>query len=489
MAETIVRLELRGGNWEFWCARDREILVEGPRGTGKTRTILEMLDALCRQFPGLAAAIVRKYQRTLSATCLRTFNEQVLPSRGGGVQWFGGNENEPASYRYSNGSRIVVGGMDNSEKVKSSEYDIIYANEATELTEDDWEALLPLLRHQLNGKRVIEAQRIIADCNPANMGHWLNQRCLRGDTRRIRTSIKDNPSYYDAAGNLTDMGEAYLATLTSLTGARRERWLEGFWTGTENAIYPTFDRALHVRALPAGIQWRSGAIGADQGRIHSAAAVAVKQDQYGRRWVVEAWGEPDPDEGEMTAKNIGRLSIAHGISRVRTDPTGAKVALATSRVLGKDGRVNAADGSPGARLARIRMTQRLLAVWPGGKVPTIWQEQQQQTPSGEWSDDSPGLLFLEGAPGIDRLIDQIEGYHFVRVESETKDERVVARIDDDLVAGMEYGIEELETAGENIKLPSYDLDWRPRPQTPTQPGHTLGRRQPEPARKSYGGGL
>lgn len=429
--------------------------------TGKTRTILEFLDVLCREYPGLVALLVRKFQRTLATTCLRTFNEQVLPSRqGGGVAWFGGSDNEPASYRYTNGSRIVVGGMDNPEKVKSSEYDIIYANEATELTEDEWESLLPLLRHERDGKHVIEAQRIIGDCNPANQGHWLNQRCLRGATRRIVTRLRDNPSYFDRDGVITSKGEAYLATLTSLSGSRRERWLEGLWTGVENAIYPTFDRTIHVRPLPAGIRWRAGAIGADQGRIHSAGAVAIRVDEYGRRWVVEAWGEPDPEEGEMTARNIGRLSIAHAITRVRTDPTGAKIALATSRLLGKDGRVNAADGSPGARLARIRMTQRLLAMWPGGKVPTIWQEQQQQTPSGVWAEEeSPGLLFVEGAPGIERLIDEIEGYHFVQVENETRDERVVARINEDLVAAMEYGVEELEYDSQPVKITAVGMSY------------------------------
>ncbi len=428
----------------LWEAREREVLVEGPRGTGKTRTILELINALCRAYAGLSVLIVRKYQKTLATTCLKTLNEQVLHD-GDGVTFFGGSDNEPAAYRYPNGSRIVVGGMDNPEKVKSSEYDLIYENESTELTEDDHESLLPLLRHLVLGHRLIESQRILADCNPANLGHWLNQRCESGSMRRIRTTLKDNPAYYDDAGNATPEGEAYIATLTGLTGMRRERWLLGLWTGTENAIYPTFDREVHVRKLPSAIKWAASAIGADQGRIHSAGAVALKVDEHGRRWVVEAWGEPDPDEGELTAQNIGRLSIVHGIRRVRTDPTGAKIALAASRILGKDGRVNAADGSPGARLARIRMTQRLLAMWPGGKVPTVWQEQQQQTPSGVWVEqESPGLLFAAGAPGIERLIDQIEGYHFVHVESETRDERVVARINDDLVAAMEYGIEELE---------------------------------------------
>src|SRR3990167_2955196 len=245
-AEVVLSLELRGGNREFWIAREREILVEGPRGTGKTRTILELLNALCQTFPGLAVLIVRKYQRTLSTTCLRTLNEQVLHN-GDGVSTFGGNDNEPSGYRYRNGSRIVVGGMDNADKVKSSEYDIIYCNEATEITEDDWESLLPLARHQIDGKRVISNQRIIGDCNPANSGHWINQRCERGVTKRIKTTLKDNPSYFNKDGSTTPAGEAYLATLTSLTGPRRDRWLEGKWTGVENAIYPMFDRLVHIR--------------------------------------------------------------------------------------------------------------------------------------------------------------------------------------------------------------------------------------------------
>jgi len=215
--ENAVRLVLRGGNADAYNAREREILVEGPRGTGKTRTILEKLHNLCHEHPGLHALIVRKYQRTLAATCLTTFNEQVLRN-GEGVSFYGGSDSEPAAYRYRNGSRILVGGMDNADKVKSSEYDIIYPNEVTELTEDDFESLLPLLRHQVNGERVIEAQRIISDCNPANSGHWVNQRCERGQMRRIKTTLRDNPAYYDDAGNVTPAGEAYLATLTSLTG-------------------------------------------------------------------------------------------------------------------------------------------------------------------------------------------------------------------------------------------------------------------------------
>src|SRR3990167_6747911 len=211
----VVRLKLRGGNSLAYNAREREVLVEGPRGTGKTTTILSKLHHLCLDHPGLHAGIFRKYQRTLAGTCLTTFNEQVIHN-GQGVSFYGGSDSEPAAYRYRSGSRIVCLGLDDPEKVKSAELDIAYVNEVTEITESDWMSLLPLLRHQLGGQYLIEAQRLYGDCNPADSGHWMNRRCERGETRRIRTTLKDNPIYYDDDGNLTPLGETYLATLSTL---------------------------------------------------------------------------------------------------------------------------------------------------------------------------------------------------------------------------------------------------------------------------------
>lgn len=437
--------------------------------TGKTRTILELINQLCHHFPGLSVLIVRKYAVTLSTTCLKTFNEQVLRP-GDGVYYYGGSGDEPASYRYPNGSRITVGGLDNSkasDKLLSAEYDLVYANEITELTEDNLVALKATLRHaKPDGTPIIEHRRVIGDCNPAQRGNWVNMRCESGSMRRIRTTLRDNPRFANPDGTWTAEGQRYLDENLPAPGTRRyDSWVLGLWGETENAIYPNFVRGVHVVPLPRDIVWRDGTIGADQGRIHSAGAVAVRVDQQGRRWVMEAWGQPDPEEGEMTARQIGRMSLEYGITRVRTDPTGAKVALAAAKLI-KNAAVNAADGSPGARLARIRLTARLLQVWPGGYVPTIRQETSQRVPVGQW-DDSPGLLFVEGGPGIDRLIDQIEGYHYVTLESVQREAQVVARINDDLVAAMEYAIEDLEAAPIDMEPRPVTIDYRPAANAPS----------------------
>jgi len=49
-------------------------------------------------------------------------------------------------WRYQNGSVIVTGGLDKVTKIMSSEYDAIYVQEATEISEDEWEHLTTRLR-------------------------------------------------------------------------------------------------------------------------------------------------------------------------------------------------------------------------------------------------------------------------------------------------------------------------------------------------------
>ena len=44
------------------------------------------------------------------------------------------------------------------------------------------------------------------------------------------------------------------------------------------------------------------------------------------------------------------------------------------------------------------------------------------------------------------MAEQLELYHYEHKTSDVKDEYVVARVNEDLVAALEYAIEELETA-------------------------------------------
>ena len=359
-SEVRLTLKLRGGNRELFAARDPEILAEGPAGTGKTRTILELINLLCHHYPGLRVLIVRRHQVTLTTTALVTFDSKVLTPYDG-VTFFGGSKHEASGYRYPNGSRIVVGGMDNADKILSSEYDLVYCNESTELGVEAWETLISRLR---NG--VLPAARIIGDCNPAHSTHWLLQRAQSGKVRHIKSRLQDNPAYYDDDGTPTEEGAAYIARLQQLSGSRYQRLVLGEWVGYENAVYPHFDRRIHVQDIPEGIRFVDGAFGADFGRVHKSATVAVSRDQLGRLWIREAWGRPSDDHGSELRRIVAQLRSRYSLRRGRTDPNQDVLA----GLLG----ANIAKSGEGSRQHRIDLTSRLLNTYPGGIVPSLNQE-------------------------------------------------------------------------------------------------------------------
>lgn len=242
-AGVVHRFRPRGACAELWARRDSEVLVAGPAGTGKSRSCLEKVHMAALKYPGMRAILVRKTLSSLTASALVTWRRFVIPEAMAAevVEFYGGSAQEPAQYRYANGSTVVLGGMDKASKVMSTEYDLIYVQEATELTEDDWEALTTRLRY---GR--LPYQQLLADTNPDTPTHWLKGRCERGATVLLQSLHTDNPALYDDQGEKTEAGATYLEKLEALTGVRRQRLLLGRWVAAEGVIYETFDSAIHV---------------------------------------------------------------------------------------------------------------------------------------------------------------------------------------------------------------------------------------------------
>lgn len=246
-APTLPRLQHtynpRGAAREVLTCRAPEVLLAGPAGTGKSRAALEKLHFMCLMNPGMRALGVRKTLASFTSTGLVTYEQHVAAEsiRAGDVKWFGGSQKEPAAFRYSNKSVFVVGGMDNATKIMSSEYDLIYVQEAVELEEDDWEKCTTRLR---NGK--VSFQQLIADCNPDAPHHWLRLRCDKGLTVELHSRHEDNPVYFDDDGNVTEVGADYMAKLDRLTGVRYLRLRKGIWAAAEGVVYDEFDPRIHV---------------------------------------------------------------------------------------------------------------------------------------------------------------------------------------------------------------------------------------------------
>jgi PBSX family phage terminase large subunit len=266
--QVLKRYVPRGAAREVFQRREPEVLTCGAAGTGKSRAVLEKVHHMCllngacpkrcseqhEHVKGLRALIVRKTMVSLTSTGIVTYKEHVAAEalESGAVQFYGGSRDEPAQYRYSNGSKIMLGGMDNPTKIMSGEYDIIFVQEATELTITDWEKLKTRLR---NGR--VSFQQLIADCNPEGPDHWLKRRCDDGKTVMLYSRHQDNPVLFDDAGEPTERGRAYLSILDNLTGVRKLRLQGGVWAAAEGVIYEDFDPARHMsdrKELPA--EWR-----------------------------------------------------------------------------------------------------------------------------------------------------------------------------------------------------------------------------------------
>lgn len=233
-----------GSALELFRSRAPEILLSGPAGTGKSRGCLEKLHAMMLSTPGARGLICRKTAVSLTSTALVTFREHVAKEAlaSGEVKWYGGSSQEAASYQYGNGSSITVIGMDKASRIMSSEFDVVYVQEATELTEGDWDMITTRLRHG-----AISFQQLIADCNPDAPHHWLKQRSDRSVTQMIYCRHEDNPRLYNAErAAWTVEGTAYMGVLGNLVGVRRERLRFGHWAAAEGLIYDTFDPSVHL---------------------------------------------------------------------------------------------------------------------------------------------------------------------------------------------------------------------------------------------------
>lgn len=229
-------VKLQGAMIQIWECLDQEMLAEGPAGTAKTRTILELLDYIARKYAKARILIIRKTRASMTHSVMATYERFV---KRGDVHFHTTDQ----AYKFKNGSIMAVGGMDNPTKILSSEWDIIYWNEATEGTENEWEILSTRLRGG-----VVPYQQQIADCNPDVDTHWLNQRASTPKMTRIVTRHEDNPLYWDAEkGQYTEAGVRYVkGVLDKLSGVRLLRYRKGVWAAREGLVYEGFDRAVHV---------------------------------------------------------------------------------------------------------------------------------------------------------------------------------------------------------------------------------------------------
>ena len=248
---------------ELFLTRDKFVVCEGPARTGKSRAALEKLLLYAYKYPGVRALICRKVRRTLSESTLQIFEDSVVPR---GTPWVANQHRSMRStYELPNGSIVVIIGLDNAEKVKSSEFDYILIDEGTELELEDFE----ILSSRLSGRGAPYRQLAIC-CNPDHPAHWIKKHIDSGEFKSIRFEFADNP-VIDADT---------INTLSRLTGHRRARLYEGIWSAAEGLVFDISENIVENADIPKGEVYG----GRDFGWSAPGAAVVgtVYKDQHGR---------------------------------------------------------------------------------------------------------------------------------------------------------------------------------------------------------------
>lgn len=271
----------RGEAKRLQALRDPEMVISGPSETGKTWAALWYVDHFLRSYPGAQGALVRKIRKTIAPTVLRTYLRIQALHRDPATAYGGNN---PEWYDYPNGARLWIGGMDDPGKVLSGERDIIYANQAEELDEADWETLTT----RATGRgSVAPYTTVIGDCNPGPADHWIIRRRDSGALTFLESKHEDNPSLYDDAGAITVQGERTMTVLDKLTGVRYLRLRKGLWVGAEGQYFDQLDEALHIRPAPDRALWRHWWLSLDYGWSHPLSAGLFCATESGEVWLVD----------------------------------------------------------------------------------------------------------------------------------------------------------------------------------------------------------
>lgn len=229
-----------------------EALLEGPFETGKTVCSLQILHRRLWDFPNARGLMLRKTYKSLVQSAIVTYEKKILPmdvnSRQSLVQKYGGEK--PEFYDYANGSRLVCGGLDNADKVLSSEYDYVYINQLEEIDLDDYEKVTSRASGRAGNAPFAQ---VMSDCNPSHPSHWI---LTRERLKRFPQKHEHNPVLFDQqTGEMTEQGRLTMATLDALTGVRYLRGRKGLWVAAEGVIYDNWDAANVTEDAEYNPEW------------------------------------------------------------------------------------------------------------------------------------------------------------------------------------------------------------------------------------------
>ncbi len=218
----------------FFTDRHRYVAFGGARGGGKSWAVRVKAIGMAFEYPGIRMVIVRRSYPELRQNHIEPLLSMLSP----GLYDYNDSRKEML---FPTGSKLSFRFLANDADVltfQGAEYDVIFLDEATQLTESQFQALTACLRGANSFPK-----RFYLTCNPGGVGHaWVKRLFIdrhykegeRGeDYSFIRSRLTDNTA-------LMRSDPDYLHRLEALPPKLRRAWLEGDWNIFEGQFFEEF---------------------------------------------------------------------------------------------------------------------------------------------------------------------------------------------------------------------------------------------------------
>ena len=227
----------------FLKARSKHVAFGGARGGGKSWAVRAKAKLLALRYPGIRIVIIRRSYPELINNHINELRRELV---GAGLAKY--NDRDKA-LRFGNGSVIDFQYCENDadlDRLQGVEYDVIFLDEATQLSEYQMRVVTACLR----GVNTFP-KRIYYTCNPGGQGHGYVKRLFIDRAFRegedpldytfIQSRVYDNKV-------LLEKQPDYVKQLEALPPKLRAAWLEGRWDIFEGQFFEEFrDDPEHYR--------------------------------------------------------------------------------------------------------------------------------------------------------------------------------------------------------------------------------------------------
>lgn len=166
-------------NWEALHKGYRYLLNQGGSRSSKSYSLLQLIITLCLKSK-ISISIVRQSFPSLRASIMRDFFEILKEMN---LYQETNHHKTEHTYFFKNGSSVEFFATDSEQKIRGRKRDILYCNEANELSFEVFNQLV--LR---------TSGQVFIDFNPSDTEHWIYD-LLKDESKTvlIKSTYKDNP--------------------------------------------------------------------------------------------------------------------------------------------------------------------------------------------------------------------------------------------------------------------------------------------------------